>query len=287
MKIKIVSPGKFIDPKLIDFAEGWLKSKGFEVEVGEHAKGQHNYFSGTDEERLADMQEALNDPEVDAILCARGGYGSIRIIEDLDFRPFLRHPKMIFGYSDITVFHARMQRMGFESVHSTTPLDFEENTEGSLQSLINALEGKSNEYNLPAHSLNRSGQLKKKIVGGNLSIITSLIGTRDEIETKGRILFIEDVGEAIYEIDRMLWTLKKARVLKGLDGLIVGGMTKMKDSETPFGKTVDELIREAVEEYEYPLCFNFPAGHMDDNRAIILGKEARLAVTDSGSLFKQ
>lgn len=286
-KIRIVSPAKAIDERHIDFAEGFLRSKGFEVEVGRFAKGRHHYFSGTDEERILDMQEALDAPDVDVILCSRGGYGSVRIIDELDFRGFLRNPKLILGYSDITVFHNRLVRMGYESVHCTAPLNFEDNTQAALDSMVKILNEESVEYTISAHSLNRSGQLKEKIVGGNLSVFCGLIGTDDEVDAKGKVLFIEEVGEAIYEIDRMMYQLKKSKILKGLDGLIVGGMTNLKDSEVPFGQTVDAIIREAVEEYDYPLCFNFPAGHIPDNRAIVFGKLARLQVTDSGAIFKQ
>lgn len=286
-KIRIVSPAKSIDSKHIDFAEGFLRSKGYEVTVSDHARGQHHYFSGTDAERRHDLQQALDDPEIDVILCSRGGYGSVRIVDLLDYSMFLRHPKWVFGYSDITVFHNRMNRMGFHSVHSTAPLNFEENTEEALQSLVNAIEEVENEYNIPAHSLNREGEVKEKVVGGNLSILCSLIGTDDELKTKNRILFIEEIGEAVYAIDRMMWQLKKAKLLKGLDGLIVGGITGIKDSEVPYGKTAEEVIREAVEEYDYPVCFGFPAGHINDNRALILGKQAKLTVGSSGATFKQ
>lgn len=286
-KIRIISPAKSIDPKHIDFAQGFLSSKGYDVEIGAHAKGEHNYFSGTDEERLADLQDALDDETVDVILCSRGGYGTVRIIDQVEFRGYLRHPKLICGYSDITVLHNRMNRMGYSSAHTTAPLNFEENTPRALESLLNVIEEKSNEYTLPAHSLNRSGQISEKVVGGNLSILCSLLGTDDELDCKGKVLFIEEIGEAVYSIDRMMWQLKKAKVLKGLDGLIVGGITGVKDSAVPYGKTAEEVIREAVEEYDYPLCFNFPAGHIDDNCAIHLGKKANLQVTDSGSVFKQ
>ncbi|MBD3636205.1 MAG: LD-carboxypeptidase [Crocinitomicaceae bacterium] len=286
-KIRIVSPGKAIESKHIDFAEGYLRSKGFDVSVGIYAKGSYNYFSGTDAERHLDMQEALDAQDVDAIICSRGGYGAVRIVDKLDFRRFLRYPKLLFGFSDITVFHNRMNRMGYESVHSTAPLNFEENTEEALQSLVNVVEGIENAYKIPAHSLNKSGEVKEKIVGGNLSVLCSLLGTDDELKTKGKILFIEDIGEAVYSVDRMMWQLKKAGKLKGLSGLIVGSFTNVKDSEKPFGKSAEEVISDAVEEYDYPICFNFPAGHLNDNRAIILGKDAQLSVTDSGSSFTQ
>lgn len=287
MKIRIISPGKAIDAKHIDFAEGYLRSKGYEVSIGKHAKGQHNYFSGTKEERLKDLQEAMDDEDVDVIVCSRGGYGCIHLVDDIDYRKFLWNPKMFVGYSDVTVFHNRLNRMGFESIHATAPLNFEENTTAALESLIYALDGDENEYDIPNHSLNRDGQVTEKVVGGNLSILCSLIGTHDELRTRNRILFIEEIGEPVYKIDRMIRQLKQAKLLSRLDGLIVGSLTQIKDSDPPYGVTAEEVIREAVEEYDYPVCFGFPAGHINDNRAIVFGRDAKLIVSKTGAIFNQ
>lgn len=286
-KIRIVSPGKAIDDAKIDFAEGYLRSKGYEVSIGEHARGQHMYFSGTEVERLEDMQTALNDENLDVIICSRGGYGAIHLVDKLDYRKYLWNPKMIVGYSDITVFHNRMSRMGFESVHATAPLNFEENTTEALDSLINVIDGNEIEYNIPNHSLNRHGEVTEKVVGGNLSILCSLIGTHDELRTRNRILFIEEIGEPVYKIDRMMRQLKNAKLLSRLDGLIVGGISNVKDSEPPYGATAEEVIKEAVEEYDYPVCFGFPAGHINDNRALVLGRDAKLSVSKTGAIFNQ
>jgi muramoyltetrapeptide carboxypeptidase len=191
------------------------------------------------------------------------------------------------GYSDVTVLHNRLNRLGYESVHSSAPLNFLENTEESLNSIFHILENKGNEYKIAQHQMNIEGEANAEVVGGNLAIIASLVGTNDDLDTANKILFIEDIGEAIYAVDRMMWTLKKSNKLASLAGLIVGGMTGTKDSEVPFGKTVEEVICDAVKEYNFPLCFNFPAGHIDDNRAIILGRKAKLSVNTSGSSFKQ
>lgn len=287
MKIRIVSPAKSITEDKIEFAKGWLSSLGHEVEIGENAAGIFHYFSGTDEERLQDLQEALDDPSVDAILCSRGGYGVVRIIDKLDFSTFKKNPKLVFGYSDITVLHNRISQLGEESVHSSAPLNFEDNTEESLQSIVNVLNNEPNEYEIKAHKLNKFGDVEAEVVGGNLSIISSLVGTNDDLDTDGKMLFIEDLGEAIYAVDRMMWTLKKAGKLDNLAGLIVGGMSDVKDSEVPFGKTIKEVIADAVEEYDYPVCFNFPAGHIDDNRAIVLNRKAKLSVQPLRILFSQ
>lgn len=281
-RIRILSPAKSIAQSKIGFAAEYLSDNGHEVEVSEHAAGTHHYFSGTDEERLADFQAALDDPELDVILCSRGGYGSVRIIDRLDFTRFIEKPKLIMGYSDVTVFHHHINaKYGIPTVHCTAPLNFEENTQESLVSLLNVIEGRTNRYTFPAHELNREGFVSAEVVGGNLSILYSLIGTDSDIDYDGKILFIEDIGEAVYAVDRMMWTLKKADRLQKLAGLIVGGMTAMKDYEVPFGKTVEEVISEAVQDFDYPVCFNFPAGHIEDNRAIILGETANLQVGET------
>lgn len=286
-KIRIISPGKSIDPKHLDFAEGYLRSKGYEVSLGIHAAGQFNYFSGTEEERLQDFQEAIDDEELDVVLCSRGGYGCIHLVDQIDFRKYLYYPKLIVGYSDITVFHNRMSRMGYESIHGTAPLNFEENTAEALDSLIKLIEGDEIEYDIPNHSLNREGEVTEKIVGGNLAILCSMIGTHDELRTRNRILFIEEIGEPVYKIDRMMRQLKNAKLLSRLDGLIVGGITNVKDSSPTYGKTAEQVIRDVVEEYNYPVCFGFPAGHINDNRAIMFGREAKLLVSKTGAIFKQ
>ena len=260
--------------------------KGFTVSFGDHVLGEYHYFSGTDAQRLSDFQNAI-DSDVDIILCSRGGYGSVRIIDLIDWSNFFKKPKLICGYSDITVLHNRINKMAFSSAHCTAPLNFEENTSESLNSLVNLFKGKMNDYVIPSHDLNRKGLAEAEIVGGNLSIISTLCGTDDDLQTEDKILFIEDIGEAVYAIDRIMWQLKKSGKLSGLKGLVVGGMTGMKDSASPFGKSVEEVIKDAVEEYSYPVCFDFPAGHIKDNRAILFGSNARLNVNDSSSSFTQ
>jgi muramoyltetrapeptide carboxypeptidase len=286
-KIQIVSPAKSIDAEKIEFAKSWFADASFEVTVGENAAGEFNYFSGTDEERLSDFQKALDEDHEGIIICSRGGYGSVRIVDRISWSQFVRYPKLVCGYSDVTVFHNRMNRMGYPSLHCTAPLNFEENTPEALTSLNTALLGGTNSYDFEGSELNRVGEADAKVVGGNLAILSTLCGTDDDLDTHGKILFIEDVGEAVYAIDRMMWQLEKSGKLKDLKGLMVGGMTEMKDSAVPFGKTVEEVIAESVAEYDFPLCFNFPAGHIKDNRAIIFGKKARLEVSENGAIFTQ
>jgi len=238
-KIHITAPAKVIDKACIDFAVDFFQKNGFEVSLAKHVLGQHNYFSGTDTERLADFQAALDDDTIDFILCARGGYGSVRIIDDLDFTKFLKKPKLIIGFSDITVFHNHIQtHFNLPTLHASVPLNFQSNSPEALQSLVNVLNGKPNKYEIAASKYNRSGEVKAVVVGGNLSIIYSLIGTNSDLNTDGKILFIEDIGEHIYALDRILYSLKKSNRLQKLAGLIVGGMTNIKDTEIPFGKDV-------------------------------------------------
>ncbi len=287
-KIYITAPAKTIEKECIDFAVDFFQKNNFEVVLAEHVTGRQNYFSGTDQQRLADFQKGLDDDSIDFILCARGGYGSVRIIDQLDFSKFKKKPKLIIGFSDVTVFHSHIHAC-FEipTVHATVPLNFKSNTAESLQSLLNVLNGEPNRYEIPTSKFNRIGEISAQVVGGNLSILHALNGSVSDIKTDGKILFIEDLSEAIYSIDRMLYSLKRTGKLDNLAGLIVGGMTNIKDTEIPYGKSVEEVIAEIVSAYSYPVCFNFPAGHIDDNRALILGKNASLSVGNSGVVFEQ
>jgi muramoyltetrapeptide carboxypeptidase len=287
-KIRIVSPAKVIEKSHIDFAKNFLDSNGFTVEISENCLGNFHYFSGTDLERLSDFQNAIDDNSVDVILCARGGYGCIRIIDDLDFSNFIKQPKLIFGFSDVTVFHNHINgKFGLPTVHSSMPLNFETNATESLQSIVDVINCKVQKYDFNSNNHNKLGTVEAEIVGGNLAIIYALIGTNSDINLDGKILFIEDVGEYIYSIDRMLWALKKSGKLKNLAGLIVGGMTNIKDTEVPFGKSLEEIILESVSHLHIPVCFNFPAGHINDNRAIIFGKTAKLSVLNDTVIFEQ
>lgn len=287
-KIYITAPAKTIEKDCIDFAVDFFRKNNFEVVLAEHVTGKYNYFSGTDQERIDDFQKGLNDDSIDFILCARGGYGAVRIIDQLDFSVFKKKPKLIIGFSDVTVFHSHIHaNLNVPTVHATVPLNFKSNSQESLQSLLNVLNGKPNRYEIPAVKYNRSGNANAMVVGGNLSILHALNGSISDIKTNGKILFIEDLSEAIYSIDRMMYSLKRSGKLDNLAGLIIGGMTNIKDTEIPYGKTVEEVIAEIVSPYSYPVCFNFPAGHIDDNRALILGRNASLSVNSSGVVFEQ
>ena len=257
---------------------------GFTTKVGKTVGNSYNYFSGTDEERIADLQEMLDDDSVKAVLCARGGYGLTRIIDKIDFKKFKKQPKWVIGYSDVTVLHSHIYSQYYiSSLHS--PMAGAFNDEGYknefVQSLRNALEGKKLKYSCPVHEFNRKGVAVGELVGGNLALLAHQVGTESDLKTRGRILFIEDISEYLYNIDRMLHQLKRSGKLSKLAGLIVGGFTETQDTERPFGQTAYEIIRDIVKEYDYPVCFDFPVSHTERNYALKIGVGYKLKVTKS------
>jgi muramoyltetrapeptide carboxypeptidase len=267
-----------------------LQEWGYRVKVGMTLGNQHNYFSGSDEERLNDLQEMLDNKNVKAILCARGGYGMGRIIDRINFKKFQKKPKWIIGFSDITVLQAHIYRhFNVASLHAPMAAAFNEDEHKNqfVQSLKKALEGKKAKYESPAHHFNKPGRAAGKLVGGNLALITHLIGTPSDFKTAGKILFLEDVGEYIYNIDRMLYQLKRSDKLDKLSGLIIGGFTDVKDTTTPFGKDVYEVIYDIVKDYKYPVCFQFPISHERENYALKIGAGYKLTVEDEGVALKE
>lgn len=287
-KVAIVSSARKITEQELSPAIEVLKSWGLEVICGENLFTSHHQFAGEDKLRINDLQQALNNPEIKAIICARGGYGTVRLIDEIDFTAFQQKPKWIVGYSDITALHSHIHsNFHIATLHASMPINFGNNSEAALQSLKNALWKMSNEYTFPCSDKNRVGQTKAVVIGGNLSMLYSLRGTPSDIDTNGKILFLEDLDEYLYHIDRMMMNLKRGGMLHNLAGLIIGGMTEMNDNTVPFGKTAEEIIWEHVQEYNYPVCFNFPAGHIHDNRAIVMGMEAELHITRENSSFSQ
>jgi len=263
---------------------------GFTTKVGNTIGKQFNYFSGTDEERLADIQKMLDDEEVKAVLCARGGYGLSRIIDQIDFSLFKKHPKWIIGFSDITILHSHIYRnYNISTLHAPMANAF--NEEGYkneyVQSLRNALEGKKIKYKTASHEFNKKGEGIGELVGGNLSLLVHLIETDSDIKTKGRILFLEDVGEYLYNIDRLMRQLKRSGKLDKLAGLIIGGFTDSKDTERPFGQTAYEIIREVIKEYDYPVCYGFPVSHGKENYALKIGAGYKLKITKSKVVLEE
>jgi muramoyltetrapeptide carboxypeptidase len=257
---------------------------GFTTKAGKTVGNQFNYFSGTDVERLNDFQEMLDDDEVKAVLCARGGYGMGRIIDKIDFKKFKNQPKWVVGYSDITVLHSHLYSNYYiSSLHAPMSGAFNEDGYKNefVLSLKNALEGKKLKYSCPVHEFNRKGEAIGELVGGNLALLAHLVGTDSDIKTRGRILFIEDIGEYLYNIDRMMYQLKRSGKLARLAGLIVGGFTESKDTENPFGQTAYEIIRDIIKEYDYPVCFDFPVSHTEKNYALKIGVGYKLKITKS------
>lgn len=282
-KIAIVAPAGKISKEKVETAINILQGWGLEVLLGTNVFSDYYQYAATDSERLIDLQQALDNPSVKAILFARGGYGAIRIIDQVDWSGFSKNPKWLIGFSDITIFHSHIQKnLKIETIHATMTAGLTDPV--SAESLRKALFGEKLNYEFKTHPLSQKGKAKAILAGGNLAVLCSLIGSASEVDTKGKILFIEDVGEYLYRLDRMMWQLKRTGKLSHLKGLIVGGMTDMKDNETSFGKTAYEIVSEAVIEYDYPVCFGFSAGHMDDNRALILGRKVNLNVDDSSTL---
>ena len=278
-KVAIAAPARMVTQEEMAFGIQWLKDMGFVPVYDDRLFNQHYIFSGDDDTRAAVFQEYLDNEEIAAIWLARGGYGGIRIIDKLDFTKFLQHPKWIVGFSDGTILHGKLNRLGVPSLHAAMPFYFANKTPEAKQSLYDALTGKPLQYAFSSHHLNRCGEAEAEVVGGNLSVLIGMMGSETFPETDGKILFIEEVDEYIYHIDRMMHCLKRAGKLDRLKGLIVGGLTQIKDNTHPFGMTAEQVIAEAVSEYDYPVCFGFPAGHWDDNKALYLGLSSRLIVT--------
>ncbi|AEW03555.1 LD-carboxypeptidase [Niastella koreensis] len=287
--IALVCPSGYMSLEKAQTCIDVLKEWGYKVKVGTTV-GSHstNYFSGTDEERLINFQQILDDDSVNAVLCARGGYGLSRIIDHISFRKFKKHPKWIIGFSDITVLLSHIYT-NFEIATMHAPMAGAFNNDGYrngyVQSLKNVMEGKNIKYEVPGHEFNRKGEGIGELVGGNLAMLAHMVGTPSDIKTKGRILFLEDVGEYLYNIDRMMHQLKRSGKLDKLAGLIIGGFSDTKDTERPFGQNVYEIIRDIVKEYDYPVCFGFPVSHEKENYALKVGVGYKLKVGKSKTVL--
>lgn len=277
-KIAIVSTARKISHAEIDEAVLLLKKWNLIPVLGKTIGIEYDQFAGEDAVRSADFQDMLNAVEIKAIWCARGGYGTVRVVDQLDFSVFKTMPKWIIGYSDITVLHSHIHNFDVATIHAQMPIDIHKGTEASRNSLKNAIFGTEMSYNIAGHLMNRTGSCSGQIVGGNLSILYSLCGSASSIDTSGKILCIEDLDEYLYHIDRMLQNIKRNGYFDKLSGLIVGGMTDMHDNNVPFGKNAKEIILDTVKEYDFPVVFDFPMGHIADNRALVFGAEVSLLV---------
>lgn len=258
-----------------------LQSWGLNVKLGKTIGLDNFQLGGSDEERTNDFQEMLDNPEIKAIWCARGGYGTVRIIDKIDFSNFLNKPKWIMGFSDVTVLHSHIHNFGVATLHSIMPFSVPKADEKAKETLKKALFGEAISYEAPNSTYNKKGSAKGVLVGGNLSILYSLLGSKSSINTTDKILFIEDLDEYLYHVDRMMMNLKRNGYFEKVKGIIVGGMTDMHDNSIPFGRNASEIILDITQEYNIPICFDFPAGHLSDNRALIFGKEIRFEVGES------
>lgn len=265
----------------MDDAVALLQSWGLEVVLGDTVNASYHQFAGDDEMRAADMQRFIDDDSIKAIFAARGGYGSIRIIDDIDFSNLSKTPKWFIGFSDITIFHSHLQtNYGIQSIHGQMPVNIPDASSKSLETLRMALFGEKLTYEVTPNLLNRPGNTTGILTGGNLSLLVAMLASKSDVDYASKILFIEDVGEYLYAIDRMMHTLKRAGKLEKLAGLIVGGFSETKDNDIPFGQTVPEIIMNVVKDYTYPVCFDFPAGHILNNDSLIFGRALEMMVSE-------
>ena len=278
-KIGIISTARKISLEELSPAINTLESWGLEVVLAENLFEEDNQFAGAVKQRTTDLQSMINNDKIKAILCARGGYGTVQIIDNIDFTNLKKNPKWIVGYSDVTVLHSHLHNLGVASMHATMPKNFATNTKDALKSLKKSLFREETIVECDPHPFNKKGRIEAEIVGGNLSILYSLLGSDSDIDTDGKILFMEDLDEYLYHIDRMIMNLKRNGKFENLKALIVGGMSDMHDNDIPFGKTAEQIILEHTKDYDFPICFGFPAGHINDNSAIVFGVKSLLEIS--------
>jgi muramoyltetrapeptide carboxypeptidase len=285
--VYVLSTARAISMEEILPAIQLFESWGLHVKIGATIGKHDNQYAGTDAERLHDFQQAIDDEKVKAIFCARGGYGTVRMLDSINFTNLLRYPKWIIGFSDITYLHTQIANtLGIQTLHALMASTLATSTPEAIETFRKELFGEKNSFKIAPHPLNRIGNASGELIGGNLSILYSITGTVTNLNTHSKILFFEDLDEYFYHIDRMMLNLKRAGKLKDLAGLVVGGFTDMKDNTVPFGKTAEEIIAEHVAGYNYPVCFNFPAGHIADNRALVMGRKYKLEVSANKVLFE-
>lgn len=283
--IGIAATARKISLQEIDDAHTAIQKQGFKTIFSPTLFEVDRQFAGTDEQRAAGLNELIRNEEVKAIWCARGGYGSVRLLDKIDWAYWKKNPKWICGFSDVTAIHLHLQQnLGMASMHSEMMLGFTENTDAAHSSFFNALQGKAFGYLGQGHSLNRFGEAEAEIIGGNLSVLYSMLGSKTQPDTRGKILFLEDLDEYLYHVDRMMMALDRAGLLNNLAGLIIGGMSDMNDNAVSFGKTAEEIIADVTAKYNYPVLFDYPAGHIKSNCAFVLGATTKLAVGETVSV---
>ncbi len=284
--VAIVATARKIDAATLQPAVKLLESWGLHVVLGKTIGKEENQLAGPDWLRATDFQEMLDNPGIKAIWAAKGGYGTVRIIDRIDFTAFKKKPKWVCGFSDVTVLHSHLNNMGIETIHSLMAVSAKTATPEAIESFRKALFGQDLAYKMPAHAFNKSGKARGELVGGNLSVLYSVMGSKSEIDYKGKILFIEDLDEYLYHIDRMLMNLKRNGYFDGLKAVVVGGMTEMNDNDIPWGKNALQIVQDVLKDYKFPIIYNFPAGHIKDNRAMILGKTVSIEVGATGATVK-
>jgi len=288
--VAIVAPSGILKNRTdeVQQAVALLKSWGLNAVIGKHVFSKANHFAGTDAERCEDFQNALDDPTVSAIWCARGGYGTVRILDKLDYTKFKAHPKWIIGYSDITALHNQIHNVGYQSIHALMCVSLAKDLDDikdTVETFKSTIFGNPENYTLEGSEYNRVGVATGPLVGGNLTVLHTMLGSKESIDTSGKILFIEEIGEYKYHIDRMLQSMKRAGYFDNLSGLVVGDMSKMRKNTTLWGTSVEQLVLDALAEYDFPIAFNMPAGHEKDNRAMVLGKIVELKVAKDKSVL--
>ena len=286
-KIGLVATARKISKKELNPAINLLESWGLQILFGDNLLQEYNQFSGTISQRVCDIQQMIDDDDIKAIFCVRGGYGTVQIIDLINFDKLLKSPKWIIGYSDVTVLHSHMHNLGLSSMHATMPINFQENTNESIKNLHAALFGLKYCIKASAHRLNKYGTIECEIVGGNLSILYSLLGSSSDIDTAGKILFLEDLDEYLYHIDRMIINLKRNNKFQNIKALIIGAMSNMNDNKIPFGLNAEEIIHMHIKEFNFPVCFGFPAGHINNNQIIKLGVKSSLEINAKGVVLRQ
>jgi muramoyltetrapeptide carboxypeptidase len=279
-KIAITCPAKKLPNPMTD-AIALLQSWGLEVVLGDTVNASFHQFAGNDELRAADLQRFIDDDSIKAIVAARGGYGTVRMIDKVDFSRFTQNPKWLIGFSDITVLHAHLfTNYGAQTIHGQMPVNIPDASKHSIDTLRRALFGEELSYDFTTHNINKPGNAEGILIGGNLSLLVAISGSVSDLDYTDKVLFIEDVGEYLYSVDRMLRMLDRAGKLKNLAGLVVGGFTDIKDNDIPFGQTVPQIVIDIVKGYDYPVCFDFPAGHIPDNNSLVLGRKVTLKVDE-------
>lgn len=289
--IAIVAPAGILmsKKKTIEAAQMLLKNWRLVPVLGPHLFSESYHFAGTDAQRLKDLQWALDKPDVKAIWCARGGYGSMRIMDELNFETFKKNPKWLVGYSDVTALHNQLQNLGYETLHAMMPVNMEEDAKAitaSITSLKAGLFGTLAKHSIEPNKSNRMGSTKGILTGGNLTLLTAQLGSASQLETRNKILFIEEIGEYKYHIDRMLQSLKRAGYFDHCNGVIVGDMMDIKANSPAWGTGIEELIMNILDPYDFPVAFGIPAGHKPENRALIFGRSIDLNITKSETVIR-